>query len=351
MRVQNRIMRSVVAGPVVGAIVLALAAGLAVAKKPDGTGKPPEDPAAPEIAYVNIENTNKARFRHLYVMDADGGNKTLISRAKAPPRDYEDQAMTPEPIVGHWDPAWSPDKTQIVVVEEDPNHICQGTAGWWQMKVLDVEVVDGEPTKTGERTIIDCNHLMTAGNMRQPTWSHDGSTIAFLYGTQVRTIDPSGYNDSTLVHTSTEGGIVNDLAWSADGGRIAYEAGSGYDHRIQVITLTTGDVEEVLEAGYFAIVGIDWSHDGNWIAFGGHPFDKEPSIWRFDPLLGVESAVLVKHVGHLIMEINYSPDDSRYVFVVSQGGEYQKIWEYDTLTDDLGVLAEDRRRHLVEADY
>jgi len=352
------IVGKVSAASVMAAIALTLIVWVAVAKKPENPGvKPPKDPptpANPEITYVKVESAPNGTHYDLYVMDADGGNQTLIAAAKKIPRGYQDPS--PIPQAGFYDPAWSPDENQIVVIEEDATDLCQGEPGWWQMKVLDIGVIDGEPQVLHELTIIDCNHIATKTNLRQPTWSPEGDTIVFLYGDEIRTIAPDGINNSVLLHRAPDDYPdwirLRDVAWNGDGTKIAYKP---HDSLIRVVDVATADWTEVMPPGNYVFSNIDWSYHSNWIIFGGHQADlaggyvEDSSIWKFDPSVGVSSTIRVKQMSRHIGELNWDVNDENIIFDSDVGGEYSSIWNY-TIGKEAVVLAAERRNHLREVD-
>ncbi|HDM35896.1 MAG TPA: hypothetical protein ENG09_01390 [Candidatus Syntrophoarchaeum butanivorans] len=166
------------------------------------------------------------------------------------------------------------------------------------------------------------------GNIRgEPGWSPDGSKIAFsampkgthnygLYiidadGKNLRKVKVSGFLDS------------NNCRWSPDGSKIATHAGEIY-----VVDLKTG-ISKLIAAGE----GIDWSERGLLYArtlnHGIFIYDVDKNILEAYPLPDFD----------FIDDPSYSPDSSKVLFVGKKGGK-ESFYILDLETrkvKDLGI--------------
>ncbi len=111
-----------------------------------------------------------------------------------------------------------------------------------------------------------------------PTWSPDGSAIAFrsFYGSAgeahiSRTpLAASPFPPSDLTTTEALRGFsqFDSPTWSPDGEKIAFSAINGGNRDIYVLTLASGEVRGLTTDG--AENRPEWSPDGKWIAFDSY---------------------------------------------------------------------------------
>jgi Tol biopolymer transport system component len=99
-----------------------------------------------------------------------------------------------------------------------------------------------------------------------PTWSPDGSRIAFASARtrqrQLYVMDKDGSEVRQVTNLQNMGGRSS---WSHDGSRLTFYAGPVGDHNIYVINVDGTGLVQLTNGG--DNLGPSWSPDGNWIAF------------------------------------------------------------------------------------
>jgi len=109
-------------------------------------------------------------------------------------------------------------------------------------------------------------HRLTDRDDIDPTWSPDGSKIAFASSRagqrQLFIMDADGSNIQQLTDLNNMGGRST---WSPDGKWIAFYRGPQGDHNIYIVNVETKEVTRLTNGG--DNLGPSWSPDGNWIAF------------------------------------------------------------------------------------
>lgn len=107
---------------------------------------------------------------------------------------------------------------------------------------------------------------LTKSDDIDPTWSPDGSKIAFASARngarQLFVMDADGSNVRQLTHMDNMGGRST---WSPDGNKIAFYGGPVGDHNIYILNLDGGGLVQLTSGG--DNLGPSWSPDRNWIAF------------------------------------------------------------------------------------
>jgi Tol biopolymer transport system component len=170
------------------------------------------------------------RVGELWLMDADGGNQRPLTGQ------YSDR------------PTWSPDGRTIVFSGSRPGGARTG---------LYSIGVDGSGLR--RLTTVDDSRAMT-----MPSYSPDGSTIAFQRGGYLALIDSDG-TDERIISPELLGVIP---AWSSDGQRIAFSmnvaGGSTEIHTVR----PDGTALQRLTHSYSRDIAPSWSPDGSQIAFG-----------------------------------------------------------------------------------
>jgi TolB protein len=144
-------------------------------------------------------------------------------------------------IGGLYAPELSPDGRHIIFTN--------GSRGLWIMNAD-----GGNPRALTDRPDLD------------PTWSPDGSMIAFassrLGARQLFVMNADGSNVRQVTNLSDMGGRNT---WSSDGTKLAFYAGPFGDRNIYVINIDGTGLLQLTNGG--DNLGPSWSPDGNWIAF------------------------------------------------------------------------------------
>ena len=109
-------------------------------------------------------------------------------------------------------------------------------------------------------------HAITDANDIDPTWSADGSMIAFASsrsGTrQLFVMNADGSNIQQVTNLENMGGRSS---WSPDGTKLTFYAGPEANRNIYVINVDGTNLVQLTDGG--DNLGPSWSPDGNWIAF------------------------------------------------------------------------------------
>jgi tol-pal system beta propeller repeat protein TolB len=138
-------------------------------------------------------------------------------------------------------PELSPDGQQIVFTN--------GSSGIWVIK----------PNGNAPRAITTKNDI-------DPTWSPDGSMIAFASSRQgKRQLFVMNADGSKIRQVTNLEDMGGRSTWSADGKKLAFYAGPAGDHNIYTINIDGTGLAQLTHSG--DNLGPSWSPDGNWIAF------------------------------------------------------------------------------------
>ena len=185
----------------------------------------------------------------------------------APPQRLTVKATSNE---NNTQPGWSPDGERIVFRSNraDPT-----------ANVADIWVMDADGSE--QRPL-----LVAPGDQRYPTFSPDGSRLAYMSkhegSSQIWIADADG-SDPKMVYDSP----LEDSApaWSPDGRLLAFESHGpvgGTDGDIYVLHLRSGDVLQLTSDARGAPVhdeGPAWSPDGTMIAFTSERADPSGDVW------------------------------------------------------------------------
>jgi Tol biopolymer transport system component len=226
-------------------------------------GQPAWSPDATKIAFTGpgAPNEDGVRRGDVYVMDADGTNRTNLTNT---PDDLEYQ------------PSWAPSGAQLTFVREVEGRIIS--------EQPDIFVMDADP-----ETNDAINLTQTDESESHPAWSPDGAKIAFSgvrnSGWEIVTMDPDGQNEEILTGDGFEG---NDEApdWSPDSTKVVFMKQSqvgGCCEPWEIWAVNRdGSADTNLTNHPSDDMGPSWSPDGTEITFTSNRDATEEEPFRTD---------------------------------------------------------------------
>src|ERR671913_155659 len=210
-------------------------------------GQPAWSPDGTKIAFTGPGTPNEDGVRRgdIYVMDADGTNRTNLTNT---PDDLEYQ------------PSWAPSSAQLTFVREVEGRVF--------LKQPDIFVIDANGENANNLT-------QTDESESHPDWSPDGAKIAFSgvrnSGWEIVTMDSDdGQNEAILTGDGFDG---NDEApdWSPDGTMVVFQKENqvgGCCEPWEIWSVNrdgSGDTNLTNHPSYD--MGPSWSPDGSEITF------------------------------------------------------------------------------------
>ena len=207
----------------------------------------------PRVDRRNMDILARETYADIFVMDANGGNKTKIA---------SDIDLT---SYGYSDLIWSPNGKKILFQTStlsSNNPIAN----------FDIRIMDADGGN--KKRLTDYPEYDTS-----PEWSPDGKKIAYMSGNlsyfDIWTMNPDGSDKKQL----TTGALVTGFDWSPDGRKIAYISWLTKDPKAKEIWImdANGSNKELLlsvpcdpsRVG----IGLAWSPDGSKIAFDCYMID------------------------------------------------------------------------------
>jgi Tol biopolymer transport system component len=222
-------------------------------------GQPAWSPDGTKIAFTGPgarPNEDGVRLGDIYVMDADGTNRTNL---------------TDTPDFLDYRPSWAPSGAQLTFVREVPGQIIS--------EQQDIFVIDANGENANNLTQTDANE-------DDPAWAPDGTKIAFSGvrngGEEILTMDPDGQNEEIL---TGDGSDAFDEApdWSPDSTKVVFQKQSqvgGCCEPPEIWAVNrdgSGDTNLTNDPSYDT--GPSWSPDGSEIIFSStrNRTEEDPS--------------------------------------------------------------------------
>lgn len=277
--------------------------------QPTATAQPTIDPAMLDEGYDQPWRDNLLAFTladawglNIYTMRADGTELTPLT-------------STPGRTIG---PVWSPDGSRILFVSnrDDPNPtVCEQTPnGGFSRCNYELYVMNADGSNVRRLT----DHPAADNH---PTWSPDGSRIAFI-STRDGLINIFVMNaDGSDVTQLTYGQqLAQSPAWSPDGTSIAYSAFGEEAEDIYVMQADGSDPTPITGDGGGEILPA-WSPDGSQIAFISNRTGF-PALYvmRLDGSDARSIATLGLVVGY---PPSWSPDGATVAYVSRFSGRFE----------------------------
>ena len=209
-------------------------------------GDPEWSPDATKIAF----DSNRAGNDQIFVMNADGSGVTQLTNVDT-----------------NFQPDWSPDGTKIVFVSDRSQPGDCNSVGHCEIYTMNADGSNVTRLTFTSSPILNVN----------PTWSPDGTKIAFVRGTpfgahDIWVMNADGSNQTQLTNFGTAfNGIVADLDWSPDGTKIVFErTGGGAFGSIWVMNADGSNQTNLSNMPAFENDFPAWSPDGTKITFASN---------------------------------------------------------------------------------
>src|SRR5215207_4740550 len=156
---------------------------------------------------------------------------------------------------GSGNPTFSPNGEKIAYIRQERVSTPEGQSDWQ----VDVWVMNADGSEQKKLTD-DFNHEGA------PTWSPDGTKIAFVDGPDIWTIKPDGSGRHNL--TNTPNSYEEDPDFSPDGKKIAFASKGQYKKPdIYTMQLDGSDLTNVTDSRYVGEEDCVWSPSGTAIAY------------------------------------------------------------------------------------
>ena len=251
--------------------------------------------------------------------------------------------LTPDTLLER-DPVWSPDGQRLLVVRVDPSFLFESLYVMNADGSDRTELVTGpslvdyrwSPDGTriafslgrivGNQLVSDLwvmradggNKMRLESNAEGPTWSPDGSQIAYVQdgaSPSIRIVNSTGGGDHRLTPDSLS---TIQPAWSPNGSLITFV--SIGPNELWVVRPDGGGLLNLTQ-GIAQEDGPVWSPDGSRIAFNSGPNDQplESEVAVVNPD-GTGRTTLTHHPG-FDLSPDWSPDGQRIVFVRTDNGD------------------------------
>lgn len=301
---------------VLSVFLLALASSLAA------TGLQPVRALGSGDGKILFLSHNDPYHEQIHVINADGtGEKALTNDG------YQ-----------HFYPSWSPDGTEILFqrTKEEPTgrfRSADYTPGPYGALGQGIFIMNADGSDL--RRIIDRPVLA-------PTWSPDGTRVAFPSDGGVSVVNSDGSGKASLAVDSPG---VREFAWSRDGTQIAFVREQDSVEDIYVVNSDGTGLHALTKAprDYLRILwlGIDWSPDGSEVAFVAAPNLLDADIYTVSADGSGQRRItdLQTAIGYL----EWSPNGSGIAFaspdglmlISADGGEPRRLSEHFPVASSL----------------
>jgi TolB protein len=237
-------------------------------------------------------------------------------------------------------PSWSPDGSALAYVYRGTNFA--------DIFVTDDQGQNQVRLTNSQSTILDNNDW----NLR-PAFSPDGQSIAFVSdrASTFPTLQLMNAADGSGRHTLATPGVqeedVDSFAWSPDGTQLALtifnEPGPA---QIALVPFgaTTRQSGRMLTSMAGGALDPAWAPDGSWLAFAGHD-GPATEIYAVQP----DGTALTRltNAGLLARSPVWSPDGAHIAYVANKTG-YFEIYEIDVSSNASGALVASEPRELTK---
>jgi TolB protein len=214
-----------------------------------GSGNPTFSPNGEKIAYAANYG---AGTRGIYVMNRSGNAKKALTNSNNCPE---------------YGPTWSPDGTKIAFIRQEQVSTPEGQSDWQ----VDVWVMNADGSEQKKLTD-DFN------DEGAPTWSPDGTKIAFVDGPDIWTVKPDGSGRHNL--TNMPNSYEEDPDFSPDGKKIAFASNGKYKKPdIYTMQLDGSELTNVTDSRYVGEEDCVWSPSGTAIAYR-KDLPENPEIFK-----------------------------------------------------------------------
>ena len=202
---------------------------------------------SPDGTRVAFERSGSAGNADIWIVNADGTNEIPITQTD----EFED-----------W-PSWSPDGTRLLFTRSS----LDGTVTSSEIVIRGVAADAQQQPSESDTVVFRQESLPGAATVLMPTWSPDGSLIAFVSDQdgerQLYTIRVDGSGLKKL----TTAGATGRPAWSPDATRIAYLA-SRVDGCVWIID-AADNTNRAIAGDHCTDGPAAWSPDGTMVAWAG----------------------------------------------------------------------------------
>ncbi|MEM6453650.1 MAG: PDZ domain-containing protein [Acidobacteriota bacterium] len=152
-------------------------------------------------------------------------------------------------------------------------------------EILTLPAEKGDPRNLTETTGV---------HEREPVWSPDGATIAYISdasGEYQLHLTPQDGRDESRALPLEGNGFYTDLSWSPDGEAIAYvDNGLG----LYVLDVDSGEVTKVMAQPYYGpaqTVEYAWSPDSRWLAYVRNSQTYVQTVFLYERATGEATAI------------------------------------------------------------